>query len=65
MRIIVTDNFNREHISDREIKPFDLSFLSKADAEAIAAVLNNRQGRESPMFYQVVEDDQRLYAYEP
>lgn len=64
MRIIVTDNFNREHISDREINPFDLSRLSKADAEAIAAVLNSNDARD-PTYYQVVEDDSPLYIYEP
>lgn len=59
MKIIGTDNFAREHVSDFLVA----ENLNEYYAELIARLLNARG--EHGTFYNAVADDHELYKWEP
>lgn len=61
MKIIRTDNFDRETVSDKLIATTDNSYY----ASLIARLLNEKQGVYRQHYYKAVEDDYQLYEYEP
>ena len=61
MKVIITDNFDRESMSDELL----VGNLSKRQAEVVANALNKDGGECSPYFYRAVEDDYELYIYDP
>lgn len=62
MKIIVVDNFNRESVSDVLIAEKTPDYY----ADFITTALNKKySGDNSPDFFKVVEDDYKLYVFEP
>jgi hypothetical protein len=62
MKIVCTDNFDREIISDTLV----CENINKYHGERIVEFLNeNDSGNNSPNFYTLVEDDYKLYKFEP
>lgn len=62
MKIICKDNFDRESVSDKLIaENVDELYL-----QSIVDYLNNRYGgNSSPDFFKTVEDNYKLYVYNP
>jgi len=62
MKIIRTDNFNREKRSDLLIA----ENVHKYFGEFLTKELNNRySGETSPDYFRLVPDDYKLYKWEP
>lgn len=61
MKVIATDNFDRDYVSDRLIA----DNLTKADAETLAAEKNKGSGPYSDWFFLAVADDRKLHVWEP
>jgi len=62
MKIIKTDNFDRDCISDVLIAENVNEYYGKF----ITGVLNKKySGEHSPDFYRLVQDDYKLYKWEP
>lgn len=61
MKVIGTSNFDDELVSEF----FVCSTPNKAMAQEIAEALNLFNGGEHKYFYKSVEDDHKLYKYEP
>ncbi len=62
MKIICTDNFDRESVSDRLV----CSNVSEYYGRSIVDSLNDKlSGNESFNFYRLVDNDYELYRWEP
>ena len=62
MKIIQVDNFDRENVSDRLICENVSEFMGKT----IVALLNGKMsGDTSPVYFRLVEDNHKLYKFEP
>lgn len=61
MKIIVVDNYNREHVSDILVA----GTVSKYFAELIVNKLNASEGEHSDTYYKAVPDDYVLYVFDP
>lgn len=61
MKIICSDNFNRETHSDELV----CENVSEYNGARIVALLNEAEGARSPNFYRLVPDDHVLYSWEP
>lgn len=63
MKIIGTDNFDREYINDQLI----CEGLTEPMAVFIVAALNEKycKGDHAPTYYKVVSDDCKLRTFEP
>lgn len=61
MKVINTDNFDRENKSDYLICENVNSFYAPLIAKLLNAKLS---GVDSPNFYKAVEDDYKLFVYE-
>ena len=61
MKIIAVDNFDRESVSDVLIIPY---VINPEIAEQIADLLN-KDGAGSDKFYKAVDNDHKLYKFEP
>ncbi len=61
MKIIAKDNFDREGHSDRLI----CENVNKYMGERICNLLNTKEGEDSPNYYVTVEDEYKLYEFEP
>jgi len=62
MKIICTDNFDRESVSDRLV----CSNVSEYYGRFIVDSLNDKfSGNESFNFYRLVDNDYELYRWEP
>ena len=61
MKIIATDNYDRDYISD-ELIAFN---LSKKEAKRKADKMNKKTGEHSPIFYRIVPNDYKLHIFEP
>jgi hypothetical protein len=62
MKIICVDNFDREAYSDSLI----CTNICKIYGEYLVNCLNNKYGGEqSPDYFKLVEDDYKLYKFEP
>lgn len=62
MKIICVDNFNRESRSDNLVAENVNAYYAKF----IVEILNERfSGRDCSDFYRVVENDYKLYTFEP
>lgn len=62
MKIIKVDNFNRETISDVLIA----DNVQNSYASVITEFLNKKYGgNDLPDFFRAVEDDYKLYKFEP
>jgi len=59
MKIIGTDNYDRDYISDKLIA----ENVSEFWAKRIVEFMNEKYCDDT--FYKVVEDDQELFIYEP
>lgn len=56
-KVIATDNFDRDHISDKLIK----SGLTMLQAIRLADELNGKCHDDSQWYYRAVEDSYKLY----
>lgn len=62
MKIIQVDNFNRETVSDTLIA----ENVNKMFAKHITDFLNEKfSGGASPNYYRAVDDNYKLYEFEP
>lgn len=61
MKIIRVDNFNRETVSDLLV----CENISQHYGEIIVGLLNNKESNESPNFFKLVQDDYKLYNFQP
>lgn len=62
MKIIAVDNFDRENVSDRLI----VENLDEVSAKYICKALQAHYGGDhSSVFFKVVENDHKLYKFEP
>ena len=62
MKIIEIDNFNRENVSDTLIA----TEVSSYWAPIIVNMLNDKfSGTDSDMFFKAVDDNYKLYVFEP
>lgn len=61
MKIIVSDNYAREHISDRLV----CENIDEYHGNMIVKFLNSREGEFGPNFYSLESDDHKLYIWEP
>ncbi len=62
MKIICKDNFDRESVNDQLV----CENVNKFYGEMIVDFLNDRfSGDHSPNFYRLVDDNYRLYLWEP
>lgn len=62
MKIIRVDNFNRESVSDSLVA----ENVSEYYAKIVVKLLNEKlSGCTSPNYYRAVEDDYKLYKFEP
>lgn len=62
MKIIITDDFDRDHVPDRLIA----ENVNRYYANCIIEALNNRFGGEkSRNFFKVVEDTYKLHVFKP
>ena len=62
MKIIKTDNFDRDYISDLLIA----ENVNKGFAECLVEQLNNTySGCNSPDFFKLVPDDYKLHKFQP
>ena len=61
MKIIASDNFARETVSDYLV----CSDVSEYYGNLFVDVLNSRGGVHSPRYYRLVPDDHVLYTWEP
>ena len=62
MKVICTDNFGRDYISDKLIA----IGVDDYDAKLIAKLLNeNEKDPHTPYFYRAVPDDYKLHKWEP
>lgn len=62
MKIICKDNFDRESVSDQLV----CESVNEFYGSKIVDFLNDRfSGDHSPNFYKLVDDNYRLYVWEP
>ena len=61
MKIVLVDNFNRDHVSDRLIA----ENVSEYYAEIIVNALNTRVLADAPDFFRAMPDDYKLYKFRP
>ena len=61
MKIIATDNFGRESVSDFQV----CSEIDEHHGTLFVEFLNKRQGQNGPHFYRLVPDDHVLWVFEP
>ncbi len=61
MKVIIQDNFGREHISDY----LYMSNFTPNQAHALAKRKNAELGDKSPHLFKAVPDDYVLFEYEP
>ena len=61
MKIIIKDNFDRETHSDKLVA----TGVNDYHAKRIVDLLNKEESADSPAFYVAVEDDYKLYEWEP
>jgi len=62
MKIIKTDNFDRDYVSDKLV----CENVNQYYGKHIVDFLNNKfSGDNSSDFYKLVEDGQELYVWEP
>ncbi len=61
MKIIRTDNFNRDYVSDGLIAKNVNEFFAKL----IVKLLNKYTGTDSQDYFKAVSDDHKLYVYDP
>lgn len=61
MKIIATDNFDREMYSDQLI----CENISKAYGIKFVHLLNKEVTDNSQWYYKLVEDDYKLFVYDP
>jgi len=62
MKIICTDNFDRESISDRLV----CENISEYYGKIIVDFLNEKWGGDyGPNYYKLVPDDHKLYEFQP
>lgn len=61
MKIVCVDNYDRESISDELI----CENIDKHYGKDIVEYLNRKHGDESPHFFRLVEDDYKLYEFQP
>ena len=61
MKIIWTDNFNRETVSEKLVA----AMVRKHEAPIILKALQATCSHGSDSWYKLVEDDYVLYAFEP
>lgn len=62
MKIIKSDNFNRENVSERLVA----ESVPPVYANIIADLLNDRfSGSQSEAFFRAEKDDYQLYVFEP
>jgi hypothetical protein len=61
MKIICTDNLDRENRSDRLVA----TGLNEYMGARIVRLLNDAEGLDSDNFYKLVPDDYKLYEWEP
>ncbi len=61
MRVIMTDNFDRENVSDSIVA----ENLNEFYAELIAKLLNGKGDDYTQEYYKAVADDYKLYQFEP
>jgi len=61
MKVIGTDNFCRDDVSDFLVK----AELTEEEADSMVTELNSKSGDMGPTYYKAVEDGYRLYIWEP
>ena len=61
MKIICVDNFNRETVNDWLVA----DNVNKRMGERIIEALNKQESDESPTYFRLVEDDYKLFVFEP
>ncbi len=61
MKVIASDNFNRDNVSDFLV----CGNVCEYYGNLIVKFLNDREGEYSPYFYSLVSDDHELYIWEP
>ena len=61
MKIICVDNFQRDTKNDSLVA----ENINVHYGEYIVRLLNEHEGEHSPNFYKLVEDDYKLYKWEP
>ena len=64
MKIVATDNLNRESVSERVVAE---NITSKEYAYEVALALNNKfcTSDDSPWYFNVQEDNYKPYKFEP
>ena len=63
MKIVRTDNFAREHISERLVAE---NIQNKEEAEVmIGALIDKLTSHSGPNWYKLVDDDYKLHEFEP
>ena len=62
MKIVVTDNFDREYKSDYVYVEY---IVSEDKAKHIARALNRMEHDQSPSYFLAVADDYKLTIFEP
>lgn len=61
MKIIITDNFNRDYISDVLVA----ENVKEATSQFICNVVNKANGEDSDQYWQSKPDDYKLYHFVP
>jgi hypothetical protein len=61
MKIIATDNFSRDYVSDYLV----CENVNEGYGNMIVDILNRRNGDDGPRYYRLVPNDHELYKWEP
>ena len=61
MKIIITDNYDRENVSEA----ICCENVDRRHGELIVRLLNDSFGVNDPNYYKLVEDSYKLYVWEP
>ena len=60
MKVIISDNYGRDYVSDRLYR----QNLTESEAREMA-VDRNREDIDGPEYYEAVEDDYELFEFKP
>jgi hypothetical protein len=63
MKIVKADNFDREGSQGNDV--LIAENVNKFWGESITGLLNERAGKDSKDFFELVEDDYKLKAFQP
>lgn len=61
MKIIASDNFSRDYVSDSLV----CENINEGYGNMIVDFLNRHNGDDGPRYYRLVPDDHALYKWEP